>query len=425
MIAICDANSFYAASERLFIASLWDKPVVVLSNNMGVVVSLNQEAKKVGVKRGMVYFQHIDFFKKNNVHVFPSNYTLYDDISDRVMLTLNDFVEQMEIYSVDEAWLNLKGYEHYGYTEYGQKIIKTVKRNVGISVSMGIAQTKTLAKIANRFSKKYTRFNGVFIIDSELKRVECLKRTKIGDVWGIGYQLAKRLNVMGIFTAYDFTTKMTHKGARKLYNIELERTWYELQGIKCYGFETNSPDKKTISTTRSFSKEIMDLQGLKEAVSTYAAICASDLRRQGSFAASIQVELLTNRFKDSPQYNPFMEIVLPVPANTSYSLVKYALQALENIYIEGFSYKKAGVIVTKITDEKQTDLFQSVTLDNKYSKVNPIEDFYAHGFDRKLLSLGVMGYGNNSRKDKEMNRRNMSNCWTTNFNQIMQIDCTK
>jgi len=424
MIVIVDCNEFYAACHRLFQAYLWNKPVVVLSNNEGVVVSLNKAAKRIGAKRGMVHFQNKEFFRKNGIIAFPSNYELYDDISDRVIFSIAEFLELVEVYSIDEVFGSLKGYEHFGYVEYCRTIVAAVKRNVGIDVSMGIAVNKTLAKIANRFSKKIERFNGVFMIDTDEKRIECLKRTEIGDVWGIGPELAEALNVQGIFTAYDFITKVSRQGARKLHNVELERSWCELNGIKCYDIIPVAPYKKTLATTRSFMSEIMDIQGLKEAVSTYAAICGSHLRRQDAYAASIKVLLLTNRHKNVPQYNPYREIDLPFPSNTSHSLIKHSLQCLDDMFIDGFRYKKAGVIITKIVRNVQPDIFIPTTLDDKFRKISPIEDFYAHGFDRRLLSVGIMGYGKNQRKDKKMRGEEKNRRYTTDFRQILEIDCT-
>lgn len=424
MIMIVDCNYFYAACHEMWDATLWDKAVVSYSNNNGVVVSLNTLAKKQGIHRGMVRHlnkEHLD----NNPMVkgFASNYTLYDSMSDRVMRTLQHFVEDMEIYSIDEAFLSLKGYEHLGLESYGRTIANTVKKNTGIAVSAGIAETKTLCKIANRFSKKYARFNNVFMIDTEIKRIECLKRTNIKDVWGIGEKISDRLWAMGINTAYDFTTLLTRKQVKKEFTIEGERTWLELQGISCYPVEPSSPQKKSISTTRSFDRAISDLNGLREAVSTYAVLCGADLRRQKSYAVSITVLLETNRFDSSVRYNPQVNITLPVPSNTSNSLIKYAMLALDQIYVPNIKYKRAGVIVTKITDVVQTNVFHDNSLDYKFSKVSKVEDYYCRGFDRRLLSFAVMGYGNR-RKEIELNSEMSSPRPTTHFKEILQIDCT-
>jgi len=257
-------------------------------------------------------------------------------------------------------------------------------------------------------------------MDTEQKRIECLKRTDIGDIWGIGHRIVETLKKLGIFTAYDFITKTTAKQVRALYNIELERTWRELHGEKCINIEQITPDKQSIATTRMFPAEIKDMDGIKQAVSTYAAICAANLRAQNSYASSITVYLETNRFgKEFGAYNPSRSIKLSVPTNTSPTLVKSAMALVEDMFIEGFKYKKAGVVVGDITDNIQTDLFNPHILDEKYSMISPIEDLYSHGFDRRLLSLAVMGYS----EGKDIRKRNVSPCFTTNFNEILRIDC--
>jgi len=422
MVGIVDCNSFYCACHAMFDAYLWDKPVITMSNNDEVVVSLNAAAKKIGLKRGMLKFENQELINKYNVQWFSSNYELYNDMSDRVMITISELVENLEVYSVDEAFVDLKGFKRIGLNNISRKIVDTVQHNTGITVSLGVAETKTLAKIANRIAKKKPEYEGVYIIDTEEKRIECLKETEISDVWGIGREISKKLIEMGVKTAYDFTL-LPQKLVRKIFTVTGERTWYELQGIKCFDIETTAPDKKQIATTRSFKKEILDIDGIKEAVSTYAAICAADLRKQNAYAVSIQVFLLTNRFKKSKQYELSIDIDLPFASNTSHTLVKYALKGIEKIYLPDVDIKKAGVIVTKITKNVTENAFESRELDVKFAKLSPVEDFYSHGFDRKLLSFAVMGY-ENRREEIGMRQEHLSPCYTTRFADIMRIDCT-
>jgi len=420
MIAICDANYFYVACHMLVDPSLWNKPVVVWSNNRGVIVSLNPAAKKLGFRRGMVSKDIDKDLKRLGVITFESNYQFYEDISARFLFALSEKVEKMQKNSIDEAFLSLKGFSHIGYDKYCCEIRDYVKKNVGLATGIGGGPNKTLAKISSRFAKQYNRFDNVFVMDSEQKRIECLKRTPIKNVWGLGGRLSDSLINKNINTAYDFIINLTQKQARSLYNVDLERTWCELNGEVCYELETVEPDRKGISVSRAFEKEIESLDEIRQAVATYTAVCAENLRSQKSYATSISVYLETNRFKKQfGAYNPDRSIKLPVPTDTTPTLIKYALTLVDEIFIQGFKYKKAGVVINGFIKSKQTDLFNPLPLDDKFSLVNPVEDFYSHGFDRKLLSTAVMGY----RESNDIIERNISDCPTTNFREIIRIDC--
>ncbi len=306
-----------------------------------MIVSLNKKAKELGLKRGLNEYECAALLRKNKVAVMESNYELYNDISGRVMTTLAGFAEQIQIESIDEAFLCLDGYEMFGWNDYGRRIADTVKKNIGVPVSMGIAATKTLAKLANRFAKKFPRFNNTFVMDTEQKRIECLRRTNIGDVWGIGSELREKLMASKIFTALDFTTKISQSKARMLYNVELERTWCELQGIRCHAMETSLPDRKSLITSRIFPHPVKDKESLRQALATYSAICAADLRQQRSYAVSVGVYLETSRYhKNRPPYRLHTQARLPFPANTSLTIVNYALKALDELFIPGLEYKK-------------------------------------------------------------------------------------
>ena len=301
MYALVDCNNFFASCERVFNPALREQPIVVLSNNDGCVIARSNEAKKLGLKMGDPFFKVKDIIEKNGIHVFSSNYVLYGDMSSRVMKILSDFVKDVEVYSIDESFLDLTGYEeYYNLLEYGKQIVHTVSRNTGIPVSMGIAPTKTLAKVASKFAKKYKRYGGVCIIDSEEKREKALKLFDIEDVWGVGRQYAKLLNYHGIKTAYDFTLK-PESFIRKHMKVGGVRTWKELRGIPCHSLE-QPQDKKSICTSRSFGETVTDYPTLSEAVSNFAAACARKLREQNSCAGMITVFILTNRFRaDLPQ----------------------------------------------------------------------------------------------------------------------------
>jgi len=312
MFALIDINSCYCSCEEIFNPGIRGKSIIVLSNNDGCVIARNNPVKRLGVEMGVPAYQIKEQVKRYGIEVFSSNYQLYGDMSTRLMSTLQTFVQDMEIYSIDEAFLDMTGLEHFGLNEYGHKIVKTILRDTGLPVSMGIAPTKTLCKVANKFGKKYKGYKGVCVIDTEEKRIKALKLTDVSDVWGIGRRLTKRLNAKGVFTAYDFT-QLSRSYVRKYYTVVGERMWLELRGVKCYELEEAPPLKKQICTSRAFGDYVTDIEGMRECVSTYASICAEELRQQGTFAASLMVFIHTNHFNEThDQYAQNCVIKLPV-----------------------------------------------------------------------------------------------------------------
>src|ERR1035437_6487777 len=269
MFGLLDCNNFYASCERVFNPLLNGKPVVVLSNNDGCVIARSTEAKALGIPMGEPAYKLKDLIESKQVHVFSSNYVLYGDMSHRVMTTIALFTPEMEIYSIDEAFLLLDGFENIDLKEFGEKLVRTTIRNTGIPVSLGIAPTKTLAKAANRFAKKYKNYKGVCIIDTDEKREKALKLLEIGDVWGIGRQYSKKLQYYSINTAWDFTQR-SKSWVRHTMGVTGERTWMELKGIPC--IEMDRPtSKKSICTSRSFGEKLTELAPVSEAVSNFAA----------------------------------------------------------------------------------------------------------------------------------------------------------
>lgn len=336
MIALVDCNNFYASCERAFNPNWNNRPVVVLSNNDGCVIARSNEAKALGIKMGVPAYQIKNEIERYGIGVFSSNYTLYGDMSNRVMTMLSSYSPNIEVYSIDECFLDFSGFERYDLKEYGEEIVRTVSKGTGIPVSMGIAPTKTLAKVANKFAKKYKGYKGVCIIDTEEKRIEALKRTEIGDVWGIGHRYTKRLALYGVSTAYDFA-QMPKAWVRQQMTVVGERTWKELNGEPCIDLELVTPDKKQICTSRAFGEAISEIEGLEEAVSSYASICAGKLRKQRSCAQVLMVFIHTNNFReDLPQYFQNCVVKLPVPTNNTPEIVHYALIALRNIYRKGY-----------------------------------------------------------------------------------------
>jgi DNA polymerase V len=361
MFALADCNNFYASCERVFNPALNGKPVVILSNNDGCVIARSNEAKALGIKMGEPAFKIAAFLQMNQVMVFSSNYVLYGDMSQRVMSNLGQFTPEIEIYSIDEAFLNLKGLP-VDLEEYARTIRKTVLKNTGIPVSVGIGPTKVLAKAANYFAKKVPENNGTFILDSQAKIDQSLKKLAIDEVWGIGRQYASRLTAINVKTAWDFT-QMTDPWVQKNMTIVGLRIKKELEGISCLEMELIAPAKKAICTSRSFGEAQTGLEPIKEAVATFTGKCASKLRKQKTCAKMLMVFVHTNGFnKNEPQYAQNFVCKLPVATNSSLELIKYALCALEAIYREGYRYKKAGVLVTEIVpeDQVQGSLFDQV-----------------------------------------------------------------
>lgn len=417
MFALVDCNNFYASCERVFRPDFRNVPIVVLSNNDGCVIARSNEAKQLGIPMGVPAYQIKDEVRKYGIQVFSSNYTLYGDMSNRVMTILSSFTPNIEIYSIDEAFLDMNGFEQLGV--YGKHIVDTTTRWTGIPVSMGIASTKTLAKVANKFAKKYKAYQGVCLIDTEEKRVKALQMTDIGDVWGIGRRSEKKLRQEGICTAYEFT-QHSRAWVRKTMTVTGERTWSELQGESCIDLELVRPEKKQICTSRAFGKTITELEDMKEAVAYYAALCAEKLREQKSFACALMVFIHTNNFReDLPQYFRNYVIQMPVPTCSTMEITKYALEALAMIFKPGFQYKKAGVIITEIApdDGRQMFLFDTVANREKQERLMRVVDGLNRGFTRNVLNLAVQGL------DKKWNLRRelLSPCYTTDLREVIQI----
>lgn len=418
MFGLVDCNNFYASCERVFNPSLNSRPVIVLSNNDGCVIARSNEAKAAGIKMGVPAYQIKEEIKKYGIAVFSSNYTLYGDMSNRVMATVGRFVEDMEIYSIDEAFLNLTGFSNID--EYGLKIVRATTRNTGIPVSLGIAPTKTLAKVANKFAKKFSGYNRVCIIDSEEKRIKALQLTEISDVWGIGHRHAGKLKYKGINTAYDFT-QLPKAWVRKYMTVVGERTWKELNGESCIEMELISPDKKQICTSRAFGETVSALDSLSGAVATYAGICAEKLRRQKSLAVSLMVFIHTNNFReDLPQYYKNCVIKLPIPTSSTNEIVHYALIALRNIFKSGFLYKKTGVIIPEITNQNviQADLFDALDRKKHYQLMQIVDNLNS-GFVRNKLTLAIQDADTGWRLKQAF----LSPCYTTRLDQIININC--
>ncbi len=357
MIGLVDCDNFFVSCERVLKPALNGKPVLVLSNNDGCVVSRSNEAKALGIPMGIPAFKIKDLIAKEGVFVFSAHFDLYEETSARVMNILKNNAPRIEIYSIDEAFLDLSGMSYL--KEYGLHLAQTVLYEAKVPVSIGIAPTKTLAKIASHFAKKYKRYQRVCVIDTPEKRIKALQLTSIDDVWGIGRRLSMRLKEKGVQTAYDFT-QLSRRWVRQSMTVTGERIWRELNGEACHEFEAQIPDKQQISSSRSFEQMVTDLETLCRAVAKHADTCARKLRAQHSCVASMLVYVRTNRFRDDlPQCWKQGTVTFPVATSDTLDIVDGAVEAVKKIYEEGYHYKKAGVMMTQIVHESsvQTDLF--------------------------------------------------------------------
>ncbi len=417
MYALTDCNNFYASCERVFRPDLENIPVVVLSNNDGCIIARSNEAKALGIPMAAPAYEWVSELEKNNVRVFSSNYALYGDMSQRVMNILSEFTPDIEIYSIDEAFLDLSGIPHDLRT-YAGEMRKKVRKWTGLPVSIGVGPTKTLAKLANKIAKRFTELDNVHVIDSEEKIIKALKWINVGDIWGIGRQSSKKMEYFGIRTAWDFTQK-TDAFVRKHFTVTGLRTKKELLGIPCFDFENIPPSKKNIATTRSFGTKQTELSKIKEAVSTFASVCAEKLRKQNSCAQTMMVFIRTNGFrKDLPQYSRNAVIKLPVATNFTAELSKYATNVAEAIFKPGYYYHKAGVIVSDLIPENHVQLNIFDKTDRaKHKDLYKIMDMINKTSGRDTIRLASQGRDRKWRLKQEK----LSNRYTTRWNEILEI----
>ncbi|WP_407483266.1 Y-family DNA polymerase [Elizabethkingia anophelis] len=418
MYALVDCNNFYASCERSFDPLLNGKPVVVLSNNDGCAIARSNEAKALGIPMGAAAFEYEKLFQDNDVKVFSTNFALYGDMSKRVMKILSEYTPDVEVYSIDEIFLKFKGYENYDLHKYGLKMKSDVFRNTRIPVSIGYATTKALAKVANRIAKKFPDVTqGVYIIDSEEKRIKALKWLKIEDVWGIGRQFSKKLSLQGVTNAYQFTELPDYYVQKEMSIVGL-RLKKELLGEEYIELEEKKR-KKAIATTRSFDKNYREYDVIKERVSTFASRCAEKLRKEGSYCSEVTLFIHTNFFrKDQAQYSKSIKIKIPQPTNSSITISKYAIKALEQIFIEGFAYKKAGVIVSKISPEpfRQFNLFENE--DPRHGELMKALDKINKALPNPIVKLASQDFG---RREK-MKQEKLSPRYTTKWDEILEIE---
>lgn len=420
MVALVDCNNFFVSCERVFRPDLEGKPVVVLSNNDGCVVSRSNESKAMGIKMGTPFFRIKSLADSGVLTVFSSNYILYGDISHRVMSILSAAVPKVEIYSIDEAYLILDGLDERQIHGLVSGLVGKIRKWTGIPVSIGVAPTKTLAKIASHFAKKYPGYKSICFIDSEEKRRKALKLTPISDVWGIGRKLSPKMEAAGIKTAADYCER-PEKWVGDHFKLGGLRTWLELHGQSAVE-EDHSPNRKSICTSRSFADMVGDIDELSLRVADFAASCAEKLRSEGTAARNVTTFLYTNRFReDLDQYFPSVLQRLPMATDSTQEIVSAAVKGLRLVYRSGYQYKKAGVIVDDIVpaDTIQASLFDTdIELRAKNKKISRIMDKLNTGAGAAKLTLASQRsghYADGVRSDYRSPR------YSTSWDELMEV----
>lgn len=417
LFAIVDCNNFYASCERLFDPSLDEKPIVVLSNNDGCVIARSNEAKAMGIKMGVPAFEIRDLVRKGQLYVFSSNYELYGDMSRRVVETLQQFTPNLEVYSIDECFLDLGDFFGININEYAWQIKNTVKEWTGIPVAVGVAPTKTLAKVANRISKKSLKANGVLVLQDEYHIKAALERTEVNDIWGIGGRYAAKLKGMGIHSAWDLRN-VSDAFAKKHLTVVGLRTVKELRGESCMELELIPTAKQNICTSRSFARNLTEISSIEEALATHTVRCATKLRKQKSCAGALTVFLQTSRFADKGQlYFNSHTIKFDSPTSSELELLHVALKGLKVIFRKGYNYKKTGIILQDIVPANQVQLsFLSGQNLERDSRLMNTLDSLRERFGHKSVGYGVQGTG----QEWQLKKEHISPCYTTRFTDIIK-----
>jgi len=415
LFALVDCNNFYASCERVFQPELRGKPVVVLSNNDGCVIARSNEAKALGIPMGEAWHLCRERGPTEGVIVRSSNYTLYGDMSARVMKILADFTPDLEVYSIDEAFLGMQGFEHR-LAQHAAELRRTVLQWTGIPVSVGIAPTKTLAKVANRFAKKDPALEGVCILTEAAAIDARLAGMEMTDLWGVARRLADRLAVLGIRTPLDLK-RADPRLIRERFSVVLERTVHELRGVSCLALEDVTPDRKSIMASRSFGQPVYTRPEMEEAVSTYTARAAEKMRRQQLVTAQLVVFIHTNRFRpqDAP-YNATQAVTLAVATADTGKLITAALRALDAIWRPGYRYKKAGVMFLDLHPARgvQAGLFEAPDTPAAQARMRAIDSLNRH-FGRDTVTYGATG----TRRAWKLRREFASPRYTTAWDELL------
>ncbi len=419
VFALVDCNNFYASCEKLFRPDLKDTPVVVLSNNDGCVVARSREAKLLGIKMGVPVFQIKAEMQRHGILAFSSNYALYADLSSRVMRTLEEMAPRVEVYSIDEAFLDLTGIESaISLVEFGQQVRERIGHWIGITVCVGIAPTKTLAKLANHAAKKYPATQGVVDLTNPDRQRRLLALVPVDDVWGVGRRLSKRLNALGITTALDLANA-SPRAIRDQFSVVLERTVRELNGESCIELEEIPPTKKQIVCSRSFGVKVTQFELLREAVCEYATRATEKLRKEQQQAKVLTVFIRTSPFKDNePQYSNSASGELLIPSCDTRDFIELANHLLKRIWKDGFRYAKAGVMLSDFYDPGmfQPGLFDDVsTRSNSQQLMSVLDTINQSGAGKVFFA------GQGTKKDWSMKREHLSPAYTTRWDQLPRV----
>ncbi|EOW9267582.1 TPA: translesion error-prone DNA polymerase V subunit UmuC [Vibrio cholerae] len=419
VFALVDCNNFYASCEKLFRPDLKDTPVVVLSNNDGCVVARSREAKLLGIKMGVPVFQIKSEMQRHGILAFSSNYALYADLSSRVMRTLEEMAPRVEVYSIDEAFLDLTGIESaISLVEFGQQVRERIGHWIGITVCVGIAPTKTLAKLANHAAKKYPATQGVVDLTNPDRQRRLLSLVPVDDVWGVGRRLSKRLNALGITTALDLANA-SPRAIRDQFSVVLERTVRELNGESCIELEEIPPTKKQIVCSRSFGAKVTQFELLREAVCEYATRATEKLRKEQQQAKVMTVFIRTSPFKDNePQYSNSASGELLIPSCDTRDFIELANHLLKRIWKDGFRYAKAGVMLSDFYDPGmfQPGLFDDVsTRSNSQQLMSVLDTINQSGAGKVFFA------GQGTKKDWSMKREHLSPAYTTRWDQLPRV----
>jgi DNA polymerase V len=420
LLALVDCNNFYVSCERVFRPDLIGKPVAVLSNNDGCIVARSQEVKDLGIKMGVPVFQVQTLIQRHKIQLFSSNYSLYADLSARVMSILEEFTPRMEIYSIDEAFLDLTGVCREDPIAYGQRIRKIVFRSTGIPVCVGMGPTKTLAKLANFAAKRWKQTGGVLDVSDPIRREKLMRIVPVGEVWGIGSRTAARLNQLGIHTVWDLASQPVDR-IRDQFNVVVARTVTELNGIPCLELEEITPDKQQIVCSRSFSRRLTEYRELSEALAEFSSRAAEKLRYQNSVAGHISVFIRTNPFNpNEPQYQRAAGITLPSATQDTRVIVGAANRLLKELFREGYRYQKCGVQMSRIqpaSNPDQMDLFDSAAFAQAGSrKLMQAVDRINRRFP-KGIAVAAAGFDKTWKPKAER----VSKRYTTDWNELIGV----
>lgn len=420
-IALIDVNNFYVSCERVFNPKLIGKPVVVLSNNDGCAVARSNEVKALGVGMGAPWFKFKDLAKQHGIIAMSSNYALYADMSNRVMSILREFSPNQEVYSIDESFLDLTGFQSRNLVQYGQAMRKRILKWTGLPVCVGIGSTKTLSKLANHCAKKRPQFNSVcnFNTMSDIELDELLNQIDVGEIWGVGRQLAPKLQALGFNTVLDLK-RANPERLRQQFSVVMEKTIRELNGTVCIEMEEISPPKKQILSSRSFGHAVRDYNSLAESITLYMSRAAEKLRKQHSFAGSVYVHIRTSPFKpDDPFYSNGMTISLPSSSDDTRQLVNVALWGLKQIYRPHFNYAKAGVMLSELVPVQgvQSDLFSQIQILPKSNVLMTTLDSINRKMGKESIKLASEGF----KRPWKMKQENKSPCYTTDWSDILTV----